>query len=72
MIMIAKSRSQERRLRAQIPCKHELAEKETALANGMCPLCMEQKIKELEIDLENLRGEYRAERQEYSKERKEQ
>ena len=38
-------------------CKHELSEKETACADGMCPLCQYETIKQLIAENVRLRAE---------------
>jgi hypothetical protein len=35
-------------------CTHDLAERETACADGMCPMCIADKIERLERDYEEL------------------
>lgn len=35
-------------------CAHDLAERETACADGFCPLCMQHRLCELERDRERL------------------
>jgi hypothetical protein len=49
--MEMKSRSQVRRIRSQMGCTHDLAERETAIADGMCPLCLLKRINEIEAKL---------------------
>ena len=49
--MEMKSRSQVRRIRSQIKCDHDLAERYTSITDGHCPLCLLTRINELEAKL---------------------
>jgi len=67
--MEMKSRSQIRRIRSQMECKHDLMERELAVTtDGHCPLCLLKRINELEKKLElHDRTKYEMVHKEYLK-----